>query len=127
MKDYERLKNAIDYLQKENLDLRHRHIMQRCHYASPHYLTDMMHGKKPISERFLDRLESEFFISKPWVQTGKGGMLTSHKNMKRTIAASEMDLKKAVMVLIKKQAETAALTTGRSFDDCLKDILSDIL
>jgi hypothetical protein len=129
MKAHERLKTAIDFLQKADPNLRHRHIMQRVHYASPQYLSDMLRGEKNLSERFLDRLESEFFVSKQWIKTGKGVMM-KHTNVVSGIISNNTlpvkDRDKAIKVLVQIIARHEAKLTERPFDDCLAEILKQI-
>jgi hypothetical protein len=72
MEPLQRLQKAIADLKRIDPTLTHQEIMKEMRFQTPGYLTHIMTGRKPISEKFLNKLEDRWFISKEWILHGDG-------------------------------------------------------
>lgn len=75
----ERLRNAIEFLKKNDGDLSNTSIGQVMGYRSKNYVSDCLSEKSNISDLFLDELQKHFNINKEWIKTGEGDMIISKK------------------------------------------------
>ena len=75
MTQAERLKNALMFLKEKGIDGagNYQKIARKMGY-NPNYISDIVNGRFAISEKFADRFQEAFSISKEWLLTGNGDM-----------------------------------------------------
>lgn len=132
MEPYKRLQKAVQFLKKQNPDLKYKHIMTRLGYSSPNYLADMLNGNKEIADKFLKVFEQEFFFRATWIKTGKGPEMITAKQMGVRLNNSKgpvtiSDLNKAVITLAREIAEIKAKGTGLDPDLYFYELLAKII
>lgn len=67
------LKKAIEAIKYE-FRLTQKEIADKLGYKTP-YLSDVINGRKPVSEQFTDKLCATFELNRDWLLTGEGEML----------------------------------------------------
>src|SRR5580765_78268 len=74
---HERLKKAIEKLQTVNPKLTFSQIMKEVGYSgAASHLSEMISGKKKITNKFLNLLQAVYLIDREWIRTGNGEMIT---------------------------------------------------
>lgn len=75
MTQAERLKNALRFLKEKGIDGagNYQKVARKMGY-NPNYISDIVNGRFAISEKFADRFQEVFSISRDWLLSGKGEM-----------------------------------------------------
>ena len=60
--------------------------------VSHSYIADMEHGKKPINERMIRLIATEFCVDVAWLRTGDGEMYSGQNNAKMSEVISTFKL-----------------------------------
>lgn len=69
------MKNALRFLKEKGADGagNYQKVARKMGY-NPNYISDIVNGRFSISEKFADRFQEVFSISREWLLTGKGDM-----------------------------------------------------
>jgi hypothetical protein len=71
----ERLEIAIRHLKVNDRKLSNSEITLQLGFKTPNYLSSILSGSAPVSDSFLEKLDSVYGISANWINTGKGMMI----------------------------------------------------
>ncbi len=128
MEPLKRLQKAIEILQKLNPTDTLKIMSHTMGYAATGYLSNVLSGSKPITKKFLARLERYYLVSAHWIETGEGQELidpTEHfkDDLPENIKGRERALFKLICYDL---AELHAKIENRPFSDCLKEIYGKV-
>jgi hypothetical protein len=132
---WERLKIAVDELKNINPRLTYGMIMQQIGYKRGSHLSDMIRGEKEITERFLNALQTKFFVNKQWIQTGTGEVFLKpsppsvHFNLSSFYDPNQVPIDKIIAwlnYLTQDKALRRSQETGKSIEVCLAEIYKEL-
>ena len=133
MDSIKRLQKAINDLKKLNPEESQKVILKNLGYASSNYLSDVLNGNKPISAKFLSKLEERYLVSKNWILTGHGQQFLTpevYYNQERSKYYLPPNVRKYMWeilnYLVYEAAQNRAHYSKRPFDDCLAEIFGEI-